>query len=113
VGSAGIAVTPDQGPVAAFTASPAPHASPTKFNAGASHDPDGQIVKYAWSFGDGTRASSATPTISHAYKQAGKYHVTLTVTDNAGASTTVVFTGHQVLLNGTPAAGVTHTVTIP
>jgi 6-phosphogluconolactonase (cycloisomerase 2 family) len=110
--SAGVAVTPDQGPIASFTASPARTGLPTKFDAGGSHDPDGQIVSYAWSFGDGKHTVTAKPTVSHIYQHAGTYTVTLTVTDNDGASTTVVFTGHQVLLNGTPAARVQHKLTI-
>jgi PKD repeat protein len=55
------------------------------FDASGSSDPDDAIVNYAWSFGDGTSASGLT--VSHTYPKAGVYTATLTVTDNAGAST--------------------------
>lgn len=47
-----------------------------------SSDPDGEIVKYHWNFGDGSTASEAN--VTHTYDKAGRYTVTLTVTDNAG-----------------------------
>jgi 6-phosphogluconolactonase (cycloisomerase 2 family) len=113
-GSDGITVTPDQGPIAAFkitAIAAAGHAS--KFNASTSHDPDGHIVRYTWGFGDGHQTVSSGPTVSHTYQHKGTHTVTLTVTDNDGASTTVVFTGHQVLLDGSPAARVQHKITVP
>ena len=51
-----------------------------------SSDADGNIVAYAWSFGDGTTASGAV--VSKAYAAAGTFTVMLTVTDNAGATAT-------------------------
>ncbi|TFD12071.1 PKD domain-containing protein [Cryobacterium sp. TMT1-2-2] len=50
-----------------------------------SMDSDGTITSYAWNFGDDTTATGATAT--HSYATAGSYPVTLTVTDNSGAST--------------------------
>jgi PKD domain/Divergent InlB B-repeat domain len=55
------------------------------FDASGSSDPDDAIANYAWSFGDGT--SGGGQTTSHTYPKAGNYTATLTVTDNAGAST--------------------------
>jgi subtilisin family serine protease len=55
-----------------------------QFDGGLSTDSDGTITSYSWSFGDGTTGSGAAPT--HAYASAGTYAVTLTVTDNRGAS---------------------------
>jgi subtilisin family serine protease len=56
------------------------------FDASASYDPDGNIVSYAWAFGNGTTGSGVTA--SHTYAAAGTYNVTLTVTDNEGATGT-------------------------
>lgn len=50
-----------------------------------STDSDGTITSYAWNFGDDSTATGATAT--HSYATAGTYPVTLTVTDNSGAST--------------------------
>lgn len=56
------------------------------FDASNSSDSDGNIVSYAWSFGDGNLASGVTT--SHSYSADGDYTVTLTVTDNESASST-------------------------
>ncbi|MBM4045412.1 MAG: PKD domain-containing protein, partial [Planctomycetes bacterium] len=47
----------------------------------------GKIQSYAWDFGDGTRGATRNPT--HRFLDAGKYRVSLTVTDNLGYSDTV------------------------
>ncbi len=49
-----------------------------------SFDLDGSIVAYAWNHGDGTTSSGAT--LAHEYAKEGSYILTLTVTDNGGAS---------------------------
>jgi PKD repeat protein len=54
------------------------------FSSGGSSDPDGSITSYQWNFGDGNTSNEANP--SHTYGAAGTYSVTLTVTDNKGAS---------------------------
>ena len=64
------------------------------FDGTGSRDPDGSIAAYDWDFGDGNTGSGATP--SHAYSADGIYYVTLTVTDDAGATDsngTVAVTG--------------------
>ena len=53
-------------------------------NGSTSSDPDGTIASYAWNFGDGTTGTGATP--SKTYATAGTFTVTLTVTDNNGAT---------------------------
>jgi PKD repeat protein len=57
------------------------------FDSSGSSDPDGSIVGYAWDFGDGATSSQASP--SHTYGTDGTYTVHLTVTDDAGAQTSV------------------------
>ncbi|PYQ49317.1 MAG: PKD domain containing protein, partial [Acidobacteria bacterium] len=71
-------------PVASFTSSCA--ALTCSFNGSASSDADGTIASYAWTFGDGTIGSGASP--SHSYTTDGTFTVTLTVTDNLGAAGT-------------------------
>ncbi|WP_274428173.1 PKD domain-containing protein [Desulfosarcina sp. BuS5] len=51
---------------------------------GSDSDVDGSIVSYLWNFGDGTTSSEQNP--SHVYTAPDTYNVTLTVTDNEGAS---------------------------
>jgi murein DD-endopeptidase MepM/ murein hydrolase activator NlpD/PKD repeat protein len=60
------------------------------FNGQPSIDPDGSIVSYDWDFGDGNNAAGIAP--SNSYAAAGSYQVTLTVTDNDGASNNVIET---------------------
>ncbi len=57
-----------------------------EFSGTASHDPDGIIISYRWSFGDGATAEGTTA--AHSYSHAGVYQVSLTVTDNFGLSDT-------------------------
>lgn len=50
----------------------------------ASSDPDGSITKYVWDFGDG--ASGEGVTVRHAWADEGVFAVSLTVTDDQGAT---------------------------
>ncbi|MDX1410260.1 MAG: PKD domain-containing protein, partial [Saprospiraceae bacterium] len=56
------------------------------FRARASRDLDGSVVSHVWDFGDGKSASGET--VYHDYAKAGTYRITLTVTDDRGASGT-------------------------
>ncbi len=78
--------TQNQKPVAAFSSSNTFLAA--SFDASGSTDPDGSIAAYAWDFGDGTPQGSGKTT-SHNYTAAGTYPVTLTVTDDLGATSSV------------------------
>jgi PKD repeat protein len=52
-----------------------------------SSDSDGAIQRYLWDFGDGTTYDGvSSPSTSHTYAAAGSYTVTLTVTDDRGAT---------------------------
>jgi dipeptidyl aminopeptidase/acylaminoacyl peptidase len=69
-------------PVASFTS--ACSGLTCSFDGYSSSDLDGTIKSYVWNFGDGTTGSGST--VSHTYAAGGSYSVTLTVTDNGGAT---------------------------
>jgi YVTN family beta-propeller protein len=108
----GIAVTPDQGPVAGFSATAAPVGQASSFDGSASSDSDGTVASYHWDFGDGSSQTTASATTTHTYAVRGTYTVTLTVTDDAGCSTTQTFTGQTVSCNGSSAAQLSKQVTV-
>jgi PKD repeat protein len=76
----------------------------------ASTDSDGTIASRSWNFGDGSSSTATNP--SHVYGSAGNYNVSLTVTDNGGASqtksqTVSVGAGNVNLALNKPATGST------
>ena len=77
-------------PVASFTASPSSGGTPltVAFNASASSDPNGSIVSYAWSFGDGSSGTGVMPL--HTYAAEGTYNALLTITDDEGLKDSVM-----------------------
>ena len=81
-------------PTATFTLSPYWIAAeqPARFDASASSDPDGEIVQYLWSFGDGATGEGMIVQHAFPFAQSGggwKPMITLTVVDeNGGTSST-------------------------
>jgi PKD repeat protein len=79
-----------------------------------STDADGVIASRSWSFGDGSTSTQANP--AKTYAAAGTYRVTLTVTDDSGASdataqdvtVTAPATGIVLEVNGYKVKGVKH-----
>jgi len=88
-------------PTANFTYSPG---TPTTADSIAftdnSTDDDGNIVSWAWSFGDGGTSAEQDP--SHSFGSPGTYTVTLTVTDDDGATDTQTAT----ITVSSPPAGI-------
>jgi PKD repeat protein len=78
----------DEAPSAGFTLTTARPGSGQRltFSGASSSDPDGTIVSYRWTFGDGAAATGMTPI--HSYAKPGTYTVSLTVTDGSGQSAT-------------------------
>jgi parallel beta-helix repeat protein len=78
--TARLSVTPSSGTVA----------MPVTADAGASSDPQGQVLSYSFDFGDGTgTVAQASPTATHTYGTAGSYTVTVKVTSTtSGLSAT-------------------------
>ncbi len=80
---------PPQPPYASFTYNPYYPSvdEPVTFDASSSYDPDGgQIVSYAWNYGDNTTGSGVITT--HIYNASGTYAVILKVTDDDGQNAT-------------------------
>ncbi len=73
-------------PEAALTAQPPRGEAPLSvaFDASNSSDDDGTISSYVWDFGDGTSDTGAL--VSHDYQASGVFDVTVTVTDDDGAT---------------------------
>ena len=77
---------PNQSPTAAVAAAPATGSAPllVQLSSAGSSDADGAITGYLWNFGNGSGSNSPNP--SAVYTTPGTYPVSLTVTDNDGAS---------------------------
>ena len=82
---------PSQHPYASFTYSPEYPFVNEKiiFNASSSYDPDGNITKYKWDFGDGNVTEVEGAVITHTYSISGNYTVKLTVTDDKGVKSSI------------------------
>ena len=115
VGSAIQAITvnvpPNLPPTATFSANPTSGHAPlaVSVNGSASTDSDGTIADYAWDFGDGNTATGATA--ANTYASSGSYTLSLTVTDDGGASDTVTETINVDVENVAPTASFTTSTT--
>ena len=118
---------------ALFLGNPAPNPPPAAsfvsscvgmtctFDGSASSDPGGTVTGWSWSFGDD--ATDTGTTAEHTYTTAGSKSVTLTVTDNAGATASVTKTVNPVAVTAgtgfiarsatTDAASTTKSMTVP
>jgi YVTN family beta-propeller protein len=105
----GIALTPDQSPVAAFTPPSATAAIAAPFDGSASTDADGAIASYGWTFEDGRDATGISAV--HTFTLAGTYNAKLTVVDDEGCGEAMVFTGRTAYCSG-GASSVSHPVTV-
>jgi PKD repeat protein len=72
------------------------------FDGSGSAAPDGKLVRYAWSFGDGGSLDGAK--VVHAYAQPGTYDVKLTVTDDTGSPCASATDTTRVVVDATPIA---------
>jgi len=79
----------NQAPIASFDYSPpTPETNEiVNFDASGSSDPDGSIEKYKWDFGDSSTGTGQK--LAHSYSDNNTYTVTLTVTDDDGATNTI------------------------
>ena len=82
----------NQRPNAMFSAIPTSGPAPllVSVDATGSNDPDGQIASYAWNFGNGATGTGLRTQTT--YTTPGIYVITLTVTDNRGATSTATET---------------------
>jgi len=85
-------------PIAQFEVVRTGHGATVILDASDSYDPDGEILWYRWSFGDGMIEVTQEPTVEHSYPGDGTYTVTLVVEDDYGdvsapASREVVVSG--------------------
>jgi PKD repeat protein len=68
-----------------------------------SFDPDGEIIKYTWNFGDGSLDSSGMD-VNHTYGSPGNYTVTLNVDDGGSVNNSLSQTSTTVIVNEPPVA---------
>jgi len=93
-------------PTVAFVFGPTPVVvgATTNFDASASKAASGRtIASFTWSFGDGDRKTTTTPTTTHDFGKAGTFTVSLTVTDDIGQ--TGVATQSVTVTNGGGGGG--------
>jgi YVTN family beta-propeller protein len=100
----GIAIAPGQAPIARLHVTPGRAGRVTHFDASASRSPGSKIVKFQWTFGDGTSAATTTSRTTHVYQRSGRFTASVAVTNAEGTSATMSYTGQTVSNNGRPTA---------
>jgi PKD domain-containing protein len=107
----GLVVTPDQAPVAALAVTAGAAGSETMLDASGSSDADGSVAQYRWEFGDGAASTTSEPVVKHVYA-AGSYVAKVTVADNRGCSTQLVYTGQIASCAGGAGAATSQPLTV-
>ncbi len=97
----------NQPPKASFTTSPRQGNVPftVSLNASLSFDPDGSITSYQWSSSDGQTANGKNSQLT--FNNPGTYKITLTLTDDKGATTSIDKTITVTQTNQDPKASFT------
>lgn len=87
-------------PIASFTYLPTNViiSETVTFDASASYDPNGHIVNYTWSFGDGNVTTTGDPIVEHRYPSLGNYTVALNVTDNSNMQSSTAITLYTTVM---------------
>ena len=97
---------PGPAPVASFTAKAAAPGTEASFDAAKSTN----ATRYDWDFGDGTTLANGGPKPTHAYAKAGRYTVTLSLTDEQGCGARQIYTGQSTTCPG--GAGTTKALAV-
>ncbi|MDA3905174.1 MAG: PKD domain-containing protein [Bacteroidales bacterium] len=72
------------------------------FDGSKSNDSDGHLISYEWNFADGVKEGDKI--VSHSFNKAGKYNVTLKVTDNSAVKNNISVDKMIVWVNNPPIA---------
>ncbi len=109
----GIAVEPDEAPIAVLHVRVGGAGRTSTLSAAGSYAPNDVIRSYRWDFGDGTRVVTVSPVVHHTYARVGHYQARLVVVTADGTSTATTYTGQMVLSHGAASAGASTEVLVP
>jgi glucose/arabinose dehydrogenase len=100
--------TGNRTPIAVASATPTSGLAPLRvnFSGAGSSDPDGDILRYIWDFGDGSPTQEGS-TVTHTYLRDGPFRAVLTVDDGRGGSASA---GVSITVGNPPAANITEPV---